>query len=125
MKHDSKIFDDLARMAGGAVNLFSGLQLQIREEIRARVDEMLARMDVVPREDFERLEAMVTKLRLRQEELEKQLNLTPTKPSAPKKTTAKTSQTAKAAPAKKSPATKATTKTTAKSAKKSAPKKKK
>jgi len=73
MKPDPKIIDDLARMAGGAVNIFSGLQQQVREEIRSRVDEMLTRMDLVPREDFERLEAMVAQLRLRQEELEKQL----------------------------------------------------
>lgn len=88
MKPDPKIIDDLARMAGGAVNIFSGLQQQVREEIRSRVDEMLARMDVVPREDFERLEAMVAQLRLRQEELEKQL-------------------AGKKEPAKKSPAPKA------------------
>jgi BMFP domain-containing protein YqiC len=85
MKPDPKIIDDLARMAGGAVNIFSGLQQQVREEIRSRVDEMLTRMDLVPREDFERLEAMVAQLRLRQEELEKQLG------------------TKKATPAKKSP----------------------
>lgn len=89
MKPDPKIIDDLARMAGGAVNIFSGLQQQVREEIRSRVDEMLTRMDLVPREDFERLEAMVAQLRLRQEELEKQLG------------------TKKPAPAKKSPAPKA------------------
>ena len=89
MKPDPKIIDDLARMAGGAVNIFSGLQQQVREEIRSRVDEMLTRMDLVPREDFERLEAMVAQLRLRQEELEKQLG------------------TKKATPAKKSPAPKA------------------
>ncbi|MBU0859655.1 MAG: accessory factor UbiK family protein [Alphaproteobacteria bacterium] len=105
MKPDPKIFDDLARMAGGAVNIFSGLQQQIREEIRSRVDEMLTRMDVVPREDFERLEAMVAKLRLRQEELEKQLNgdkTTPAKKSpAPKKAAPKKATAKKPAPKKK------------------------
>lgn len=89
MKPDPRIFDDLARMAGGAVNIVSGLQQQVREEIRSRVDEMLTRMDLVPREDFERLEAMVAQLRLRQEELEKQLGAK------------------NAAPAKKAPAPKA------------------
>lgn len=88
MKPDPSIFDDLARMAGGAVNIVSGLQQQVREEIRSRVDEMLTRMDLVPREDFERLEAMVAQLRLRQEELEQQLG-------------------GKKQPAKKSPAPKA------------------
>jgi BMFP domain-containing protein YqiC len=88
MKPDPRIFDDLARMAGGAVNIVSGLQQQVREEIRSRVDEMLTRMDLVPREDFERLEAMVAQLRLRQEELEQQIG-------------------GKKQPAKKSPAPKA------------------
>jgi BMFP domain-containing protein YqiC len=60
---------------------------------------MLSRMDVVPREDFERLEAMVAKLRLKQEELEKRLNEKGAAP-APKKTAA----TTKKAPAKKTPA---------------------
>lgn len=97
MKPDTKIIDDLARMAGGAVNILSGMQQQVREEIRSRVDDALSRMDVVPREDFDRLEAMVAQLRLRQEELEAQL--------APKKTATKKA-TAKKAPAKK-PAAKA------------------
>ena len=91
MKPDPKIIDDLARMAGGAVNIFSGLQQQAREEIRSRVDEMLTRMDLVPREDFERLEAMVVQLRLRQEELEKQLGTkkaTPAQKEAVKKSPA-------------------------------------
>ena len=96
MKPDPKIIDDLARMAGGAVNILSGMQQQVREEIRSRVDEMLSRMDVVPREDFERLEAMVAKLRLKQEELEKRLA------AADKLATAKA--TAKKTPVKKTPA---------------------
>lgn len=113
MKADPKIIDDLARMAGGAVNILSGMQQQVREEIRSRVDEMLSRMDVVPREDFERLEAMVAKMRIKQEELEKRLN----EGAAP---TAKTKASKAAAP-KKSPAKK----TPASKAKKPAAKKKK
>lgn len=114
MKPDPKIFDDLARMAGGAVNLFSGLQQQIREEIRSRVDEMLARLDVVPREDFERLEGMVAKLRQRQEELESRFG---DKPATPQKTAVKPAleKTSKGT-AKKSPARPSTGKTAQKTA---------
>lgn len=106
MKPDPKIIDDLARMAGGAVNILSGVQQQIREEIRSRVEDMMARADVVPREDFERLEAMVAKLRQRQEELEARLDAVN---GAPKKTADKQVKkavkktTAKAPPKKSAP----------------------
>lgn len=54
--------DDIAQLAGGAAGLLSGVQQQIHEDIKTRVDEMATRLDLVPREDFERLEAMVDKL---------------------------------------------------------------
>lgn len=77
MKPDPKIFDDLSRVAGGALNVFSAFREQILGDIKARVDEAASRMDLVPREDLERLE-------LRVAALEKQLKA----PSAatPKKT---------------------------------------
>lgn len=78
-----KVFDDIARMAGGAVSIVSGLTRQAKDEMRARVDELAARMDLVPREDFERLEIMLAETRRRVEALEKQLGA---KPSAKKKT---------------------------------------
>ncbi len=62
MKPDARIFDDLSRVAGGAMNVFSGLREQIRNDIKARVEEMAAKMDLVPREDFDRLQAQVQKL---------------------------------------------------------------
>ena len=82
MKPDPRIFDDLSRVAGGAMNVFSGLREQLLNDIRARFEEMASRMDLVPREDFDRLEAQVR-------ELQKQVStLTGKKPaaaSAPKK----------------------------------------
>lgn len=62
MKPDPRIFDDLSRVAGGAMNVFSGLREQIMNDLRARFDEMAARMDLVPREDFDRLAAQVNAL---------------------------------------------------------------
>jgi len=61
-----KVLDDIARVAGGTVSVFGGLSRNIREEIKSHVDEMAGRLDLVPREDFERLE-------MRIEALEKQL----------------------------------------------------
>lgn len=70
MNPDSKIMDDIARVAGGAVNVVSGMQQQLREEIKTRLEEMVARMDLVPRDDFDQVQAMITKLRLQIDSLE-------------------------------------------------------
>lgn len=87
MKPDPRIFDDLSRVAGGALNVFSGLREQLLNDIKARFEEMAARMDLVPREDFDRLEAQV-------KELQKQVaalsgKKEPAKKAAPKKEAAK------------------------------------
>ena len=61
--------DDLAQLAGGAAGLLGGVQQQIRDDIKARVDEMAVRMDLVPREDLERVEAMLEKALEQQKEI--------------------------------------------------------
>lgn len=73
MKPDPRFLDDLARVAGGAVNVFSGLQQQIRDEMRSRFEDMASHMDLVPREDFDQLAAMTGKLRQKIDALEKRL----------------------------------------------------
>jgi BMFP domain-containing protein YqiC len=73
MKPREKVLDDIARVAGGAVSLMSGVTKQMREEIRARVDELATRLDLVPREDFDRLEAMLAEARREQAKLVKRI----------------------------------------------------
>lgn len=96
MKPDPRLFEDLTRMAGGAMNLFSALREQILGDVKARMDDMAVRLDLVPREDFERLEAQVKELR-------KQLD-------ALKPAKAATAKPAATAPKKKTPAKKPATK---------------
>ena len=95
-KNKDKVLDDIARVAGGAVNVASGLGNNIREDLKTRMDEMGDRLNWVPREDFEALELRVAKL-------EKQLAET-TKPKAKK-------ATAKKPAAKKATTKKSTSKT--------------
>jgi len=121
-----KFFDDVARMAGGAAGLAADMSRQIREEMRVRFDELAQRMDLVPREDFERLEAMLAEARLQQKDLTKRVaaleggKKPAAKTAAPKKTTttkkvATKTAAAKKAAAKKKPAPKkAAKKSTAK-----------
>jgi BMFP domain-containing protein YqiC len=83
IKPDPKILDDLTRVAGGALNLFSGVREQVLNDVKSRMDEMADRMDLVPREDFDRLKLQV-------QELQNRLDaLTPTtkEKAATKKTT--------------------------------------
>src|SRR5688572_18918923 len=70
MRPDPRFLDDIAKVAGGAVNVFSGLRQQIESEIKTRVEELASRMDLVPREDVDRLEALVRKLSARVDALE-------------------------------------------------------
>lgn len=90
MKPKEKVFDDIARMAGGAVSIFSGLTRQIKDEIRARVDEMAARMDLVPREDLDSVEAVLAETRKRVDALEKKISGKPEKAASKSKVKRKT-----------------------------------
>lgn len=72
---DPKILDDLARVAGGAVNVLSGLQEQIRNDIRDRMEEMATRLDLVPRDELDQAKAMIVKLRTQVQALESRVDL--------------------------------------------------
>lgn len=73
MKQDSRIFDDLAGVMGGALGVLGGLREQMQAEIRACVDRLIGDMDVVTREEYEAVLAMAAKARAGQEALEKRL----------------------------------------------------
>lgn len=69
MQKREKIMDDLAQLAGGTVGVMSGISQNIRAEIKSRVDEIVDRLDLVPRSDLEKLEEMLKQSRLEQEDL--------------------------------------------------------
>lgn len=73
MQSKDKILDDIARLAGGTVSVVSGLGQNIRAEIKARVEEIVERLDLVPRADFEALEAMLKKSREEQADMLKRI----------------------------------------------------
>lgn len=74
MSTREKILDDVARYAGEAIGLASGAGKQVGDVMRARVDDLAMRLDLVPREEFERLEAMLIKARSEQDEMKKRLD---------------------------------------------------
>ena len=73
-KPDIGILDDVAKVAGGAVNVLSGLQQQIKQDVQSRFEELATRMDLVPREDLQIAEDRISALSAKIEQLEKRLD---------------------------------------------------
>ena len=68
-----KLIDDIAKMATGALGSFSEVRHQVKTMVRQRVDQIIAEMDMVTREEFDRVEALAARARDRQEELEQRI----------------------------------------------------
>jgi|SRR5579862_5585573 len=70
MQSQNRFFDDLARVANGAMGALSGVRGDIEARFRDQLERVLAGMDLVSREEFEAVKAMAAKAREEQEELQ-------------------------------------------------------
>lgn len=73
MQVENKLFDDLARVASGAMGAISGIRGEVEGQIRQQFERILAQMDLVSREEFEAVKAVAAEARARQEALEEKL----------------------------------------------------
>ena len=73
MQSQNRFFDDLARVASGAVGAISGVRGEIEARLRDQLERVLAGMDLVSREEFEAVKAMAAKAREEQEVLRAQI----------------------------------------------------
>lgn len=73
MQTRNPILDDLARVASGALGALGGVRGEIEERLKEQLEKVLARMDLVSREEFEAAKALAAKARLEQEALESRL----------------------------------------------------
>ncbi|MCG8356512.1 MAG: accessory factor UbiK family protein [Kiloniellales bacterium] len=96
MQTQNRLLDDLARVAGGALGVASGMRGEIEARLREQFERVLARMDLVTREEFDAVRAMAVKAREEQEELAERL-------AALEAQLAKRKPSAKAAKASKAP----------------------
>lgn len=67
MQSQNRFFDDIARVASGAVGALSGVRGEVEARLRDQLERMLAGMDLVSREEFEAVKAMAAKAREEQE----------------------------------------------------------
>jgi len=65
-----RIFDDLAGVAGGALSALTGLRDEAEAMGRARVEEILRKLDVVRREEFDAVAELAARARAGQEAAE-------------------------------------------------------
>jgi BMFP domain-containing protein YqiC len=68
-----KFFDDLAGVAGGAISALGGLREEGEAVLRARLDEMIRRLDLVRRDEVEAIRELAANARTAQEEAESRL----------------------------------------------------
>ena len=73
MQTQNRILDDLARVAASAVGAVQGARHEVEAAIRARLEKMLADMELVTRDEFEVVKAMAEKAREENERLAERL----------------------------------------------------
>lgn len=69
MQTDNRLLDDLARMAGGALNALTGLKTEVEGLVRQQLEHFTDNLHLVTREEFEAVQAMAAKARDEQENL--------------------------------------------------------
>jgi len=75
MQGQNRFFDDVARVASGAVGAITGVRGEIEARLRDQLERVLAGMDLVSREEFEAVKAMAARAREEQELLQRKLEL--------------------------------------------------
>lgn len=85
MQSQSKILDDLAKVANGAVSTVMGMKDELDGLVRQRLERFLADADLVSRDEFDAVKAMAVKAREENETLLKRIEALE-KQAAPKKT---------------------------------------
>jgi BMFP domain-containing protein YqiC len=73
MQSQNPFFDDLAKMAGGAMSALSGLRAEMETMMRQQIERFMSHNDMVPREEFEVVRDMAIKARTEQDALAKRV----------------------------------------------------
>lgn len=84
MQTESKFFDDLARLATGAMGSLQAAREELDLIVRQRIERLLDGMDLVRREEFEVVKEMAAAARLENEKLARRLAALEAAPAAKK-----------------------------------------
>lgn len=70
MQTDNRFLDDLAKVAGSALGSVSGVKHEVEVRLQQQMEKLLARMNLVPREEFDAMKAVAQAAREAQIRLE-------------------------------------------------------
>jgi hypothetical protein len=70
MQTRNRMFDDAARVAGGAIGTLAGIKREIDALVRQQLERVIDDLDLVSRDEFEAVKEMAAKARAAQETLE-------------------------------------------------------
>jgi len=70
MQTDNRFLDDLAKVASGALGSVSGVKHEVEVRIQQQLERLLARMNLVPREEFDAMKSVAQAAREAQIKLE-------------------------------------------------------
>lgn len=73
MQTSSRLFDDLAKVASGAVSTFGAVKEEVETRVKERVERLLAEMDLPTAEEVTAVRAMAQKAREEQDSLMERL----------------------------------------------------
>ena len=81
----SRMFDDAAKLAGGAVGALDGVRREMESLIRQQVERILSKFDLVTRDEFEAVKEMAVRARSEQENIAERLKLLEASQGKPRK----------------------------------------
>jgi BMFP domain-containing protein YqiC len=70
MSDRPRFFDDIAGVAGGAISALAGLREEAEAMMRARLDDLIQRLDLVKREELDAVQELAANARAGQEAAE-------------------------------------------------------
>lgn len=74
MQSNNRLFEDAAKLAGGALGALSGVRREVEALVQQQFERLLARMDLVTRDEFEAVKAMAAIAREENENLSARLD---------------------------------------------------
>jgi BMFP domain-containing protein YqiC len=73
MQTQTKIIEDIARLAGSITNIAAGSKQEVEDIIKIRLQRILNEMDLVPREEFDTYKQMLIAYRQENDDLRARL----------------------------------------------------
>lgn len=74
MQSQSKILEDMAKVASSAMGVAAGMRSEVEARFREQLERLLNQMDLVPREEFDAMKAVAVAAREAQEKLSGQVD---------------------------------------------------